>query len=62
MDDLERYSEKRKKQSVEFAETFDAGYEEFKIGAMLRQAREQAGISASLHSRPSSGWKKNDLT
>ena len=39
MDDLNRYIEKRKKQSVEFAETFDTGYEEFKIGAMLRQAR-----------------------
>lgn len=44
MDDLNRYIEKRKKKSVEFAEVFDAGYEEFKIGAMLRQAREQAGI------------------
>ncbi|MDU0458976.1 MAG: helix-turn-helix transcriptional regulator [Geobacteraceae bacterium] len=45
MDDLNRYIEKRKKKSVEFAEAFDAGYEEFKIGAMLRQAREQAGIT-----------------
>ena len=30
MDDLERYIEKRKKQSIEFAESFDAGYEELK--------------------------------
>jgi len=58
MDDLERYIEKRKKQSVEFAESFDAGYEEFKIGAMLRQAREQAGITQEelairIHTRKS---------
>lgn len=45
MDDLDKYITKRKKQSVEFAENFDAGYEEFKIGVVLRQAREQAGIT-----------------
>lgn len=58
MDDLERYIEKRKKQSPEFAEAFDSGYEEFKIGVMLKQAREQAGITqeelaARLHTRKS---------
>lgn len=58
MDDLNRYIEKRKKKSVEFAEAFDAGYEEFKIGAMLRQAREQAGITQEelaerIHTRKS---------
>ena len=45
MDDLDRYIDKRKKRSADFAASFDAGYEEFKIGAMLRQAREQAGIT-----------------
>lgn len=45
MDDLDRYIAKRKKQSTDFADTFDAGYEEFKIGVVLRQAREQAGIT-----------------
>lgn len=58
MDDLDRYIDKRKKQSAEFAETFDAGYEEFKIGIMLRQAREQVGITQEelatrLHTRKS---------
>ncbi len=58
MDDLNRYIEKRKKKSVEFAEAFDAGYEEFKIGAILRQAREQAGITQEelaerIHTRKS---------
>ena len=58
MDDLEQYIEKRKKKSVEFAGSFDAGYEEFKIGSMLRQAREQAGITQEelairIHTRKS---------
>ena len=58
MDDLERYIVKRKKKSAEFAESFDGGYEEFKIGAMLRQAREQAGITQEelanrIHTRKS---------
>ncbi len=58
MDDLDRYIGKRKKKSAEFAESFEAGYEEFKIGIMLRQAREQAGITqeelaARLHTRKS---------
>jgi DNA-binding XRE family transcriptional regulator len=45
MDDLEKYIEKRKKQSSDFAKTFESGYENFKIGALLRQAREEAGIT-----------------
>jgi len=45
MDDLEKYIAKRKKRSTVFAQDFDAGYEEFKIGIVLRQAREQAGMT-----------------
>jgi len=45
MDDLEKYIAKRKKRSAVFALDFDAGYEEFKIGVVLRQAREQAGMT-----------------
>ncbi|MDD2501693.1 MAG: helix-turn-helix transcriptional regulator [Geobacter sp.] len=45
MDDLDKYIAKRKKQNTDFADTFDSGYEEFKIGVVLRQAREQAGIT-----------------
>jgi len=45
MDDLEKYIAKRKKRSAVFAHDFDAGYEEFKIGVVLRQAREQAGMT-----------------
>jgi len=45
MDDLEKYIAKRKKRSAVFAQDFDVGYEEFKIGIVLRQAREQAGMT-----------------
>ena len=45
MDDLEKYITKRKKRSAVSAQDFDAGYEEFKIGIVLRQAREQAGMT-----------------
>jgi len=45
MDDLEKYIAKRKKRSAVFAQDFDAGYEEFKIGIVLRQTREQAGMT-----------------
>lgn len=45
MDDLERYIEKRKKRSPAFAAGFETGYEQFKIGIMLRTAREEAGLT-----------------
>lgn len=43
--DVEKYIEKRKGADKAFAKDFDAGYAEFKIGVMLREAREQAGVS-----------------
>ncbi|MBM4044617.1 MAG: helix-turn-helix domain-containing protein [Planctomycetes bacterium] len=45
MDDLEKYIEKRKKRSPAFARGFETGYDQFKIGVMLRMAREEAGIT-----------------
>ncbi len=45
MDDVERYIAERKKRDAEFAFGFDEGYEQFKIGAILRQARESAGLT-----------------
>jgi HTH-type transcriptional regulator / antitoxin HipB len=45
MDDLEKYIVKRKTQSTNFADFFEKGYENFKIGILLRQAREEAGIT-----------------
>jgi HTH-type transcriptional regulator/antitoxin HipB len=45
VDDLEKYIEKRKEKSQEFSKNFEEGYENFKIGYLLRRAREEAGIT-----------------
>lgn len=45
MDDLQRAIEKRKSIDAEFAETFEKGYEEFKIGVLLKEARKNAGLT-----------------
>jgi len=56
MSDLQKNIEKRKARDSEFAKDFDAGYEQFKIGVMLKQARQQAGytqeeLAARLHTK-----------
>ena len=58
MDDLDKYIKKRKKQSPEFAKDFDKGYEQFKIGVLLKQARLDAGltqeqVAEKLHTKKS---------
>ena len=45
MSDLQQYIEERKKRDPEFAKDFDKGYRGFKIGVLLRQAREEAGFT-----------------
>ncbi|MBL7218836.1 MAG: helix-turn-helix transcriptional regulator [Phycisphaerae bacterium] len=45
MSDVKKYIKKRKARDPEFAEGFDSGYEKFKIGVMLKQAREEAGMT-----------------
>lgn len=45
MSDLRLYIENRKKRDSEFAEDFDKGFHEFKLGVLLRQAREEAGLT-----------------
>jgi ribosome-binding protein aMBF1 (putative translation factor) len=45
MSDLGKYIRERKKKDIEFTRGFEEGYEEFKIGVMLRQARETAGLT-----------------
>ena len=45
MSDLRLYIENRKNRDPEFAENYDKGYQEFKLGVMLRQAREGAGLT-----------------
>ena len=46
MSDLKQYvCEKRRARDSEFAENYETGYLEFKIGVLLRQAREEAGLT-----------------
>ncbi len=45
MSDLRKYIKERKKRDKVFAKGFEEGYEQFKIGVVLRQAREEAGIT-----------------
>ena len=45
MSDLKQYIAKRKKTDKEFSHGFEEGYEQFKIGVLLRQARESAGLT-----------------
>ena len=45
MSDLERYVNQRKRLNREFAEGFEVGYSNFKVGVLLRKAREKAGMT-----------------
>ncbi len=58
MSDLDKYINKRKKDDLEFAQNFDLGYEEFKIGEMLKEARLKIGmtqeeLALKLHTKKS---------
>ena len=53
MSDLQKYITKRKATDPEFAENFESGYEEFKIGVLLKMAREEAGYICNFtHRKP----------
>ncbi len=45
MSDVKKYIEKRAAKDKVFALGFEEGYAEFKIGVLLRQAREESGLT-----------------
>ncbi|RJP15958.1 MAG: XRE family transcriptional regulator [Candidatus Abyssobacteria bacterium SURF_5] len=45
MSDLNKYVKKRKKKDKQFAQGYEEGYEQFKIGVILREARVSAGLT-----------------
>jgi len=45
MSDLNKYIDNRKIKDKDFSKNFDGGYKQFKIGVMLKQARESAGLT-----------------
>jgi HTH-type transcriptional regulator / antitoxin HipB len=58
MSDLQKYIKNRKSRDSKFALDYDTGYEQFKIGALLKKAREEAGftqeeLASKLHTRKS---------
>ena len=48
MSDLAAYARKRAQTDPEFAEGLETGYAEFKIGVLLRESREQTGLTQTL--------------
>jgi len=45
MSDVTRYTRARAARDQEFAENLEPGYAELKVDALLRQAREHAGLT-----------------
>jgi len=45
MSDLQKYIAERKKRDPEFAKDYEVGYQNFKIGVVLRQMRKDSGIT-----------------
>ena len=43
--DLDDYTSQRKEKDSEFAKDFDTGYEEFKIGMMIKEMRLESGMT-----------------
>ena len=58
MSDLQKYINKRKQTDKEFKQNFDTGYNDFKIGEMLKMARKESGltqeeVAQQLHTKKS---------
>ncbi len=45
MSDLNKYIDNRRSKDIEFSENFDTGYENFKVGVLLKQMREKSGFT-----------------
>jgi HTH-type transcriptional regulator / antitoxin HipB len=45
MSHLQQYINKRKLRDPQFADGFEAGFADFKVGVLLKQAREKAGMT-----------------
>lgn len=61
IDDLDRFIEQQKRESPEFADGFDEGYQNFKIGVLFKVSREQAGMTQEEVARKL-GTKKSAIS
>ena len=59
---LKKYVHERKKRDKAFAEGYDEGYEQFKIGVVLKQARETAGLTQEELARRLKTKKKTAIS
>ena len=53
MKDLEKFINRRKRCDAEFADGFEAGYSNFKVGVLFKQAREGTGMTQDEMERKS---------
>ena len=51
MSDLQEYINERKRRDSQFADGFEVGYANFKVGVLLKQAREKAGMTQDQAAR-----------
>ncbi|MBL0241706.1 MAG: helix-turn-helix transcriptional regulator [Chloracidobacterium sp.] len=61
MSDLKKYIANRKKTDPEFADGYDEGYENFKIGVLLQLSREQAELTQDQFAKKM-GTKKSAIS
>ncbi|MEI6126948.1 MAG: helix-turn-helix transcriptional regulator [Pseudomonadota bacterium] len=59
MDDLEKHIKEFKKKHSMLADGFETGYENFKIGAILKMAREEAGLTQEQIAQKIGTYKTN---
>jgi HTH-type transcriptional regulator / antitoxin HipB len=59
MSDLKNYIAKRKGYDPEFAQDFDEGYEGFKLGYLVKQVRQEAGLTQAELARLINTYKGN---
>jgi len=59
MDDLEKHIAEFKKKNPGRAKNFEIGYENFKLGALLKMAREEAGLTQEQIARKIGTYKAN---
>ena len=61
MSDLKEYINNRKNIDSEFSENFEVGYENLKIGVLLKQMREKSGYTLGVRwSNKNEVWRAQE--